>query len=410
MLDASQYLDGGPCVEVSEGHADVVVFPGDDPLDEERWRLFSQATSAGGVASTLSLPLHEEGRSVAGFDKSWAAEQAFAGRIEQLAMLVGAAPTTAVSNADLSFSLRIEAAAAPRQMRDRAIIETAVGWVAGVKGIDVEAAAHECVRGGACGDPRGPGRAGACLGLHAARGLNGHTRRERCRQTVDDHLVLDRRRGEATRARSRHTCAAWAMHPSRVGRHPDDPAGRRCRAFAFLQRPAGPSRSPSTHPRGDSRTSSSTTSSTSRTATTPIRPPARNTVSTVIAIDPTLKPDLGTRARDRVSSGPSPSTSPRRARRGDQGCRVGPPRRPPQRGAGVGRRRLPRRIRRPQPRESDVLQLVVLGHSNQEIADTLFLSMNSGRPTSVPPSHNQADHPGSGHRLGDPSWFPHRAL
>ena len=29
------------------------------------------------------------------------------------------------------------------------------------------------------------------------------------------------------------------------------------------------------------------------------------------------------------------------------------------------------------PRESDVLQLVVLGHGNQEIADTLFLSINS---------------------------------
>jgi DNA-binding NarL/FixJ family response regulator len=29
------------------------------------------------------------------------------------------------------------------------------------------------------------------------------------------------------------------------------------------------------------------------------------------------------------------------------------------------------------PRESDVLQLVVLGHSNQEIAETLYLSINS---------------------------------
>ena len=28
-------------------------------------------------------------------------------------------------------------------------------------------------------------------------------------------------------------------------------------------------------------------------------------------------------------------------------------------------------------RESDVLQLVVMGHSNQEIAETLFLSINS---------------------------------
>ena len=143
VLDASQYLDGGPCVEVAQGHADVIAFPGDDPLDEERWSLFSQATSARGVASTLSLPLHEDGRLVGGVNMYASTVQAFVGRIEQLAILVGAAPTTAVSNADLSFSTRIEAAEAPQRMRDRAIIETAVGWIAGVKGIDVEAAAHE---------------------------------------------------------------------------------------------------------------------------------------------------------------------------------------------------------------------------------------------------------------------------
>ena len=33
--------------------------------------------------------------------------------------------------------------------------------------------------------------------------------------------------------------------------------------------------------------------------------------------------------------------------------------------------------REAETRESDVLQLVVMGHSNQEIADTLFLSINS---------------------------------
>jgi len=81
VLDASQYLDGGPCVEVSQGHADVIAFPGDDPLDEERWRLFSQATSARGVASTLSLPLHEEGRLVGGVNMYASTVQAFAGRI-----------------------------------------------------------------------------------------------------------------------------------------------------------------------------------------------------------------------------------------------------------------------------------------------------------------------------------------
>ena len=182
-----------------------------------------------GVASTLSLPLHEDGRLVGGVNMYASTVQAFAGRIEQLAMLVGAAPTTAVSNADLSFSSRIEAAEAPQQMRDRAIIETAVGWVAGVKGIDVEAAAHADRRGSACGDPRGPGRAGACLDLHPARGLNGPTPQRGVGRQTSDHRVFDRRRGEATRAKVGHTSRRGRCIQVGVGRYPNDPAGGRRR-------------------------------------------------------------------------------------------------------------------------------------------------------------------------------------
>jgi transcriptional regulator with GAF, ATPase, and Fis domain len=149
VLDASQYLDGGPCVEVSQGHADVLAFPDDDPLDEKRWRLFSEATAARGVASTLSLPLHEGEHLIGGVNMYASTAEAFAGRIDQLAMIVGAAPITAVSNADLSFSTRLEAAATPQRMRDRAIIETAVGWVASERGIDVEAANQQLAQAAA---------------------------------------------------------------------------------------------------------------------------------------------------------------------------------------------------------------------------------------------------------------------
>jgi GAF domain-containing protein len=149
MLDATQYLDGGPCVEVAEGRADVINFPGDDPLDEERWRFFSEATAARGVASTLSLPLHHEGQLIGGLNLYASTANAFAGRIEQLATLVSAAPTAAVSNADLSFSTRLEAIATPQRMRDRAIIDTALGWVAADRGIDVEAANRELVQAAA---------------------------------------------------------------------------------------------------------------------------------------------------------------------------------------------------------------------------------------------------------------------
>ena len=148
ILDATQYLGGGPCVEVAHGHSDVLAFP-DDPLDEERWRLFSEATAARGVASTLSLPLHDGGHLIGGVNMYASTAHAFAGRIEQLARIVGAAPITAVSNADLSFSTRLEAAATPQRMRDKAIIETAVGWVAGEQGIDVETASHQLAQAAA---------------------------------------------------------------------------------------------------------------------------------------------------------------------------------------------------------------------------------------------------------------------
>ena len=102
----------------------------------------------------------------------------------------------------------------------------------------------------------------------------------------------------------------------------------------------------------------------------------KDTVSTVIAIDRTLKPELGTRAKEKASSGPSPSTSSRGFGGRHLRRRIGSPRRK-RRGPGVGLFGVPRRRGRPIPRESGVLQLVVLGHSNQEIADTLFLSINS---------------------------------
>ena len=104
----------------------------------------------------------------------------------------------------------------------------------------------------------------------------------------------------------------------------------------------------------------------------------RHTVSTVIAIDRTLKPDLGIRARDKgVEWAITLDISPdelvaviKDAVSGnleDVGNVAQEWAADDFLGASAGI----------SPRESDVLQLVVLGHSNQEIADTLFLSINS---------------------------------
>jgi GAF domain-containing protein len=139
-LDAAQYLDGGPCVEVGEGRVDVQQFSGADPLDEERWHLFANATAAHGVASTLSLPVYDSGDLIGSVNLYAATPDAFTGRVQELAGVVGATPTEAIRNADLSFSTRLEAVAAPQKLRDQAVIDTAIGLVAVDRSIDVERA------------------------------------------------------------------------------------------------------------------------------------------------------------------------------------------------------------------------------------------------------------------------------
>ena len=46
---------------------------------------------------------------------------------------MGTTAAEAVSNADLSFSTRLEAAAAPDRLRDRIAIDTAVGLLAALR-------------------------------------------------------------------------------------------------------------------------------------------------------------------------------------------------------------------------------------------------------------------------------------
>jgi DNA-binding NarL/FixJ family response regulator len=104
----------------------------------------------------------------------------------------------------------------------------------------------------------------------------------------------------------------------------------------------------------------------------------RHTVSTVIAVDRTLKPELGTRARDKgvewaITLGISAEDLAQVIADASTGNLEDDSNVATEwsstdfLGASVGI----------SPRESDVLQLVVLGYSNQEIADSLYLSINS---------------------------------
>jgi GAF domain-containing protein len=139
-LDAAQYLDGGPCVEVAEGRSDLVEMALGDPLDEERWNLYARGGAAAGVASSLSLPLSRDGRRVGGVNLYASSAEAFVGHHDDLALLMGATAAEAVSNADLSFSTRLEALAAPAQIRDRTAIDTAVGLLAALRNSDLATA------------------------------------------------------------------------------------------------------------------------------------------------------------------------------------------------------------------------------------------------------------------------------
>ena len=139
-LDAVQYLDGGPCVDAShDGHQRR--FPSTDSTDEDRWRLFAQASAAAGIAATLSLPIVRRDQVVGSVNIYAATSEAFDGRHEQVAFACGAWAPGAVTNGDLEFRTRLEAARTPQRMRDRNDIDLAIGVISEAQGVDVDAAA-----------------------------------------------------------------------------------------------------------------------------------------------------------------------------------------------------------------------------------------------------------------------------
>ncbi|MFL6081127.1 MAG: GAF domain-containing protein [Ornithinibacter sp.] len=130
LLDAIQYAFGGPCVDAAVLDATVLSGNSDDGLlDEQRWVQFARAGAAHGVMSTLSMPIHADGRVVAGLNLYASTPNAFAGREEQLATMLGAWAPGAVHNADLSFSSRAAAREAPRVLHDNSVMDQATGVV-----------------------------------------------------------------------------------------------------------------------------------------------------------------------------------------------------------------------------------------------------------------------------------------
>jgi GAF domain-containing protein len=134
LLDAVQYLDGGPCEEAvheAEGKATRGA-----QTEESRWQLFAAAEAFAGVASSLSLPLMEGSEVVGGVNLYGATRDAFDGVQEDLAAALGAWAGGAVTNADLDFSTRVRAAAAPKRLQEQSDIDIAAGIVAQTQDID----------------------------------------------------------------------------------------------------------------------------------------------------------------------------------------------------------------------------------------------------------------------------------
>ncbi len=135
VLDAIQFLIAGPRPEREP--PGLLGLSAEDLLAEDRWRALAQVTAARAVRSTLTLPVVDAGGDVEGSIHLYGGSgRSFEGLHEQIADIFGAWAPGAVTNSDLTFSTRVEAARTPQRVRDLNKIETAVGLLAATLGLD----------------------------------------------------------------------------------------------------------------------------------------------------------------------------------------------------------------------------------------------------------------------------------
>jgi hypothetical protein len=139
VLDAIQYLAGGPCVDGAHGD-EVVDFNVDEPDDERRWHTFARATAAKAVCTTLTLPVLEGDQVVGSVNLYAAAPGAFRGLHDEIAAVFDAWAPGAITNADLSFLTRRSAEESPEALRASMRVETAVGVLMSAESVDADTA------------------------------------------------------------------------------------------------------------------------------------------------------------------------------------------------------------------------------------------------------------------------------
>lgn len=99
-------------------------------LDEREWADMARERAFEGIASTVSLPVVEEGRAVLTIDLYASTAHAFTGRIDGLVSALGAWQAGAITNADLGFETLRRAEEAPERLREQRIVDVAVGLLA----------------------------------------------------------------------------------------------------------------------------------------------------------------------------------------------------------------------------------------------------------------------------------------
>ena len=113
---------------------------GDHALDEGGWADMARERAFDGIASTVCLPVVEQGRAVLNIDLYASTAHAFHDRIDGLVAALGAWQAGAVTNADLGFETLRRAEAAPERLREQRLVDVAVGLVAARMGVTTDAA------------------------------------------------------------------------------------------------------------------------------------------------------------------------------------------------------------------------------------------------------------------------------
>lgn len=141
ILEALHHVRGAPVSEPPTAAGQLTA--------EERWQLAALGTAARGVRSTLTLPINARGLMVGTVALYGASDRAFDHQQVALAEVLGAWSPGAIRNADMSFESRDRAEHAPDALRSYGELDRAVGVVAALRGLDMDAASfhlHDAAR------------------------------------------------------------------------------------------------------------------------------------------------------------------------------------------------------------------------------------------------------------------------